>query len=227
VIAAWIGLDGIDSETRVDDRDGTGEIYSMPSTRMSFAFGIVVLMCSAHAHAECTMDTECEGDRICENGSCVDPSPAAPPVATAPRPQASAAPTSAAPTSAAPTSAAPGSSPPSPPTRLVPHSEVMKGVGILSVVMGGVAFVGALGVAFSEAGCGFGNIGSLGSSCGNNNSDDGNIAGGLLSAAVLVAVGVPLIVVGNRKEPASPKKSARVSPWVERQSAGLSLRFDL
>ncbi|HKY39081.1 MAG TPA: hypothetical protein VJN18_24250, partial [Polyangiaceae bacterium] len=57
-------------------------------------------------------------------------------------------------------------------------------------------------------------------------NQDGYILGGLISAVILTGVGVPLIVIGNRKEPASPKKFAKVSPWVGRQSAGLSLRFE-
>ena len=183
---------------------------------------MVVLMCGAHAHAQCTMDRECKRDRICENGSCVDPSPAAPPVTTAPKPQASAAPPT-----ATPVRATPRSPPPSPPKQpqLVPHSEDMVAAGIGSVALAGVGFIVAVGSFFEEAGCGAGNIGSLGSSgCG---SHDSYIYGGLLSTVILAGVGIPLIVLGSRREPASPEHSATVSPWVGRQSAGLSLRFEL
>jgi hypothetical protein len=112
-----------------------------------------------------------------------------------------------------------------PPPELVPHSPAMMGVGVLSVAVGGVGFLSAVGAFFAGMGCGMGNIGSLGSSgCGKYES---RLVGGLVTAVVLTGVGVPLIVIGNRKEPASPEKFATALPWVGPRSAGLSLRLDL
>jgi hypothetical protein len=44
---------------------------------LATAVGMVALTYGAHAYAQCTMDTECKGARICEDGSCVEPPPAA------------------------------------------------------------------------------------------------------------------------------------------------------
>lgn len=52
---------------------------------------------------------------------------------------------------------------------------------------------------------------------------DASIYGGLVSAAVLLGVGIPLIVIGGKREPAM----ARVSPWASPQAAGLKLNIDL
>jgi hypothetical protein len=97
--------------------------------------------------------------------------------------------------------------------------------GIGAVVLAGVGLVVALGAFFKEAGCGFGNIGSLGSR--NCESYDAYIFGGLLSTAVLTGVGVPLLVIGSRKVPAPHESAATLAPWIGRQVGGLSLRFDL
>ena len=56
---------------------------------------------------------------------------------------------------------------------------------------------------------------------------DGVIYGSLLSAVVLVAVGVPLIVIGAKKEPADPDATATITPWATQTSAGLGLRFSM
>src|SRR5688500_19378256 len=43
--------------------------------------GALVLVCSSLAHAQCTKDTDCKGDRVCEGGKCTSPAvaPAASP----------------------------------------------------------------------------------------------------------------------------------------------------
>jgi hypothetical protein len=53
---------------------------------------------------------------------------------------------------------------------------------------------------------------------------DATIYGGLIGAGVLAGVGIPLIVIGGKKEPAA---FARVAPWATPQSVGLGLRIDL
>lgn len=56
---------------------------------------------------------------------------------------------------------------------------------------------------------------------------DATIYGGLISAVVLVGVGVPLIVVGAKKEPVDPGVTATLQPWATPSTAGLSLRVNL
>jgi hypothetical protein len=41
--------------------------------------GALVLVCSSLAHAQCTKDTDCKGDRVCEGGKCTSPAAVAPP----------------------------------------------------------------------------------------------------------------------------------------------------
>jgi hypothetical protein len=50
------------------------------------------------------------------------------------------------------------------------------------------------------------------------------VMGGLMAAGALLAVGIPLISVGGKRD-AAP--SARLTPWATPQSAGLRLRLDL
>lgn len=48
------------------------------------------------------------------------------------------------------------------------------------------------------------------------------ITGGLLSAG-----GIPLIIYGAKRVPASPPRSAALLPWLTVNGAGLRLRLDL
>jgi hypothetical protein len=72
-------------------------------------------------------------------------------------------------------------------------------------------------------------LGSLSCSQGESNSaqlcdGSGYVTGGLIVASVLLAVGIPLTIVGSKRE-AAP--SARFTPWATPQSAGLGLRLEL
>jgi hypothetical protein len=42
-------------------------------TRKSTLLWLIVSLAYQSAEAGCSFDTECKGDRICENGSCVNP----------------------------------------------------------------------------------------------------------------------------------------------------------
>ena len=53
---------------------------------------------------------------------------------------------------------------------------------------------------------------------------DRTIYGGLISAAVLAGVGIPMIIVGGKKEPIG---TAKVTPWVTPRAGGLSLRLEM
>ena len=50
------------------------------------------------------------------------------------------------------------------------------------------------------------------------------IIGGLVTTAVFAGVGVPLIVIGAKRDPVAV---GRVAPWVTPQGAGIGLHFDL
>jgi hypothetical protein len=54
---------------------------------------------------------------------------------------------------------------------------------------------------------------------------DKTIYGGLISAVVLAGVGIPLIVIGGKKEPAAA--TATITPWATPRAAGLGLRVDM
>jgi hypothetical protein len=186
--------------------------------------GAAVVVCSVHARAQCTADVECKGDRICEGGKCVDPPPAPPPVTTALAPEAADVPATGAPVGAA-TASLPQQ--PSAPPRFVHHSAVMLRVGIVSAALAAVAGVVAVGTYFKGGcGCGWGNIGSVGPGT-RDDSNDRSALNALLTAVVLGGVGVPLIIVGAHREPAPRQSSATLSPWIGRQTAGLSLQLEL
>ena len=56
---------------------------------------------------------------------------------------------------------------------------------------------------------------------------DSVIYGSLLTGAALIAVGVPLIVIGAKKEPADPDATATITPWATRTSLGVGLRISM
>jgi hypothetical protein len=54
------------------------------------------------------------------------------------------------------------------------------------------------------------------------------LVGGLAIGGALAGVGIPLIVIGGRREPRQPAAAtATIGPWLTPQSAGLGLRFEL
>jgi hypothetical protein len=70
---------------------------------------------------------------------------------------------------------------------------------------------------------------SVGLMCGltvtGRNSGCGDIIiGGLVTTAVFAGVGVPLIVIGAKRDPVAV---GRVAPWVTPNAAGVALHFDL
>ena len=54
-------------------------------------------------------------------------------------------------------------------------------------------------------------------------SYDSRIYGGLILGLALAGAGIPLIVIGAKKEPVT----ASMTPWVTAKSAGLGLRIDM
>jgi hypothetical protein len=69
----------------------------------------------------------------------------------------------------------------------------------------------------------YGRISTAGSGC---DDYDKTIYGGLISAAVLAGVGIPLIVIGAKKEPVN-QVEARITPWATPHGAGVGLRIDM
>jgi hypothetical protein len=199
---------------------------------LSVLAAVGVLFVSQRAFAECTMDTDCKGDRICEQGVCVSPTnatpaPAAPAAPAAPPPVAVSAPAA----TAAPRPALP-EDPPVP--RMERHSKAMMTGGIVMVSVAPLALLVAGISALEQDLCeiGHGDTSYSGSSAGVSvraqdcSSYDTRIYNGLISALVLVGVGVPLIVVGAKKEPVE-RTSVALTPWLSPSSSGLALRVDL
>jgi hypothetical protein len=201
------------------------------------------LLFASVSHAQCSKDTDCKGERVCEQGTCVTPSAALPP-APAPPPDAAAG-TGAAPVTATPvngtdagaatprdpsgTSAAP---PPAPVPvevrpKMVRHSSGMMAGGIVMVSFVPIALLAAMVANLEQTACETGNyystdgFSAMGSDCGRF---DKTIYGGLFGAAALAGAGIPLIVIGGKKEPVG---TAQLAPWASPHGAGLGLRVDL
>ena len=181
------------------------------------------------SQAQCTKDTDCKGERVCEEGACVAaPTSSAPPPAEAPAP--------------AP-AAAPPPPPPPPPSYAEPpdtsvrdtrvkdlrgkrHSTGMMAGGIVMVSFVPIALLAAWVADIEQNTCERGYDFYSGSNT--NHTDcgryDPTIYGGLISAAVLAGVGIPLIIIGGKREPVG---TAKITPWATPQAGGVSLRVDL
>ena len=169
-----------------------------------------LLLAPSLVHAQCRMDTECKGDRVCEGGKCVVP--AAPP----------ATPPAAAPAATPPAAATPPPAPRPPEPKMQRHSKGMMAGGIVMVSLTPVALVVAGFSSLLEELCEIDN--DHPSSC-----DNGVVTyGALLVAAGLVGGGIPLIVIGAKKEPVpAAGATAVIAPWATHNAAGLGIRVDL
>ncbi len=178
---------------------------------------------------------------MCEGGACVTP-PAADPAAAPPA--AAAAPPAAGAVAAPAVAEAPAAQPPlaAPPVyepvaddpppvarKGKRHSTGMMAGGIVMVSLTPIALLVSLVANTQQNACETGGL-YYGGGSGTYYDDDTNcdrydasIYGGAISALVLVGVGIPLIVIGGKREPAV----ARVSPWASPQAAGLKLNVDL
>ena len=68
---------------------------------------------------------------------------------------------------------------------------------------------------------------SLAALCGmgETSTDCGDIViGGLATTVILAGVGIPLLVIGAKRDPVAV---GRIAPWVTPHAAGLGLHFDL
>jgi hypothetical protein len=185
-------------------------------TAVAIALG--VLAYSGLAEAQCTKDSDCKGERICEQGTCTEPAveserpPPAPPAVVAPT-----------------ASAAPASER----ARLdEPEDEhffdeekprkVKKRISNPSLMVAGIVLTAAGPTVWI--------VGVLSSTCRNDDSDSPSCGPGVngawmfLGGAVLIGTGIPLIVIGAKRVPAN---RVAIAPWVSRRDAGLSLRLDM
>jgi hypothetical protein len=225
--------------------------------------GLCVLSVAPLAQAQCTKDTDCKGDRVCEGGACTSPVP--PPVVAAPSTVAAPAeptpPTVTEATKAAPAppvaAASPSTAPVEPaldesryatdgarggaysreddervdarPLKPRRHSTAMMVGGIVMVSVSPIALLASLVASLQQDGCeagnGFGFDGTQGFDEPFSNCDryDKTIYGGLILGVGLIGAGIPMIVIGAKRETAT----ARVSPWATQSAAGLRLQLDL
>ncbi len=187
-------------------------LRGMPTHRLQgFVAGSVLLLASSRAQAQCAKDMDCKGDRICEAGKCVTAPPAAAPAAA---PVAVSAPV--APAAKAP----PAQARPKP--KMERHSTGMMVSGIVMLSLSPVAFLTA-GIARLGKG-----ICDVADERRCDDDYDPTIYGALLTGVVFVGVGIPLLVVGAKKEPVEEEVAkATVTPWLTPSAAGVALRIDM
>jgi hypothetical protein len=209
---------------------------------VGLVMGTCVLLAVGVAQAQCTKDTDCKGDRVCDGGSCVAPSnapapagtPAAvPPAAVAPTavaPAAVAPPVAPAPVAPVPVVAAPARDPAPELPRRRRHSTGMMVGGIIMVSFSPIALIAAGVANAQQTTCEAGGyyLGSNGISTydyDNCSAYDKTIYGGLILGLGLLGAGIPLIVIGGKKVPAEP--TATLTPWATQSAAGLGLRLEM
>ena len=175
-----------------------------------------VLCVAAEAHAKCTKDSECKGDRICTKGVCVAPSaeaapeeppPIAPPAQPPPPPTHVVVPVA---------PAYPGYSYGAPPPPLSTHrrSKGMMIGGIVMTSVGIVTFVAAAALLASG-----------------DSSDQRAGAGTALLTVALLGAGIPLWIIGKREVPdTDPAQGAQPQAWspsvfVGKNTVGLGFAF--
>jgi hypothetical protein len=216
--------------------------------------GGAVFLASTLAQAQCSKDTDCKGDRVCEAGMCT--SPALPPAP--PPPPGSEAPGTAAPAPGAATPPQPAPAAvnlqlqPTPSTELPPAATTSLGhdepktrrrsrpamvTGIIMVSVGPISLLGALAAKNSQDRC----DGALARDYPDGRLptsekyrvDDCNaysvpfyVFG--IGGALLTVAGIPLIIYGAKSLPLLPQSaSVRVMPWASPDSGGLKLRLEM
>lgn len=193
--------------------------------RAVWALGALMLLAGT-ARADCTKDIECEGELVCEAGSCVEP---AAPATPAPAPAPAAAPPSpppiAAPSARAAMAQEPKGLPAEPPPdagaplRYKRRSRALMTVGIVASSLGTLALL----VAASS-----GEVRKCSSDVGSSVSctSEPNYGPWVL-AGVLLGAGIPMIAVGSKRVPDRSPPRATLTPWVTWDGGGLGFRLAL
>jgi len=180
---------------------------------------VAVVCSSAAAHAQCSKDTDCKGERVCEAGQCVGAAPA--PEPTDPKPEAEPAP------HAAVSSEPPRESAPEPDVRFFDEDKPRKAkkrIGKPGMLVAGIVLASAapivLVVGVLTTSCHYSSLDSSSSGCDAN----ARLLAFGLGAAALVGIGVPLIVIGAKRVPV---RQVSIAPWLAPRQAGLQLHLAL
>lgn len=152
---------------------------------------------SGAARAQCTKDTECKGDRICNQGVC-QTAPLAQPLAAPARASAIA-----------------------PAARARRRSTGLMVGGIVLTSLGTASLATALGLTIAEVSCD--DAADERARC---RAFDTAALATLLAGFGATSIGIPLIVYGAKKLPVEPV-SATLAPWLTPNTAGLSVRLRL
>lgn len=177
---------------------------------------------SRQAHAECTKDIECKGDRVCVDGICVDPPTRAPdPGLSAPPPEAS---------TIVPAPTTPDEAP-----RTERRSKALFVSGIVSLALVPVALAVSSYGWFEKESCQMdnehdANVAAMrgGSSTASRPADcsrfDGTMYGGAAVSVALLGGGLAMLLVGVQKVPVEKQSTTSIRPWFSTTSGGLGLQ---
>lgn len=180
-----------------------------------------IVCSSAVARAQCTKDTDCKGERVCEAGQCTGPAPsAAPATPVPPQPQEAppAEPNLAPRTASRPARVLSPEPELEPDQRFFTHEEPRKPAKRLrspGMMAGGIVLT-SLGPVLLMAGV-------LSSSCPGCSSGPRMLAF-VLGAATCIGIGVPLIVMGAKRVPVH---QVTLAPWLAPRQAGMQLQLSL
>jgi hypothetical protein len=164
------------------------------------------------AKAQCGMDAECKGARICDAGRCVEPPPGQA-AALAPQPATSASAAPAAPTAPAAVASNRDTATPSPPTWQRRNPSLMI-LGIVATAAGGGVVLIGLSLSAMAAG-----------PCHGGGCEGPSVVGFVVVGGILAGAGIPMLIVGGQKVPVGPRVA--LTPWASPASAGLKLRLEL
>lgn len=196
----------------------------------------VVWFASASAHAQCTKDTDCKGLRVCDAGQCTGPAPSEDTEERkdSPPPEAAAAPVERAPASAKVTEASSKPELDEP----APRETAMRARSTPLVIAGSVALsLSSIGLYVTYGASIIGVFGNRSHYDRLEREEARNIAIGFgVGTVVLMAVGIPMIVIGSKRVPdttdagaSRPSNLAHATlvPWAGRDGGGLTLRAPL
>jgi hypothetical protein len=98
--------------------------------------------------------------------------------------------------------------------------------GIVMTSLAPIAMFAAMIASLQKSSCQLDDYGGSTSYHSDCSAYDPTIYGSLVGMTVLLGVGIPMIVIGAKREP-TPAAAATLSPWVSPSTAGLSLRLKL